>query len=145
MKTIYQLLFLILIGCQACTTYDTKSVENNPLLNEFNTPYETLPFNEINPEHMMPNAEICFESKLNEMKRISKLSKTQKLGNVIFSFLIESNKLATLISYTNNVNRINNNNNNNKDIQEATQNTETKLMVGSAKNDFNRTIKTPAR
>ncbi len=142
MKTIYQFLFLILIGCQSCSWHDTESVENNPLLNELHSPYKTLPFNEINPEHMMPNAEICFESKLNEMKRISKLSKTQMLGNIIFSFLIESNKLATLISYTNNVNRINNNY---KNIQEATQKTETKLMVGSAKNDFNSTIKIPAR
>lgn len=137
MKTIYQLLFLILLVSQSCTRYNTESVEkNNPLLKEFNTPYKTLPFEEIKPEHILPTVDICVKSLLKESKRISKLKDEPTFENTISPFLIEADKLVMVISYVYNLNGANSN----KDIQKAAQKTETKLTVGLAKMVFNKKL-----
>jgi len=136
MKTIYQLLFLILIVCQSCTRYDKASIENNPLLNEFNTPYKTLPFEEIKPEHILPAVDMCVKSLLKESKRISKLKEAPTFENTISPFLIEADKLVMVISYVYNLNSANSN----KEIQKAAQKTETKLTIGLAKMVFNKKL-----
>ncbi len=136
MKTIYQLLFLILIGCQSCTTYDTESVENNPLLNEFNTPYETLPFEKIKPEHILPAADFCIKNMLKEMKRVSKLKEAPTFENTMLPILNEADKVIEVIFYAGNLNSANSN----KEIQKAVQKTETKLTVGLAKMVFNKKL-----
>lgn len=136
MKTFYRLLFLILIVSQSCTSYDKELVENNPLLNEFNTPYKTIPFEEIKPEHMVPAMDICVKSLLKESKRISKLKEAPTFENTITPFLIEADKLVMVILYVNNLNSANTN----KEIQKAAQKTETKLTVGLAKMVFNKKL-----
>jgi Zn-dependent oligopeptidase len=136
MKTVYQLLFLILIVSQSCTRYDKASIESNPLLNEFNTPYQTILFDKIKPEHILPAVDICVKSLLKESKRISKLKDAPTFENTISPFLIEADKLVMVISYIYNLNSANTN----KDIQKAAQKTETKLTVGLAKMVFNKKL-----
>jgi len=136
MKTVYQLLFLILIVSQSCTRYDKELVKNNPLLNELNTPYKTIPFEEVKPEHMVPAVDICVKSLLKESKRISKLKEAPTFENTITPFLIEADKLVMVILYVNNLNSANTN----KEIQKAAQKTETKLTVGLAKMVFNKKL-----
>ncbi len=133
MKTVYQLLFLIVIISQSCTRYDKASIESNPLLNEFNTPYQTLPFDKIKPEHILPAVDICVKSLLKESKRISELKDAPTFENTISPLLVEADKLVMVISYVSNLNSANSN----KDIQKAAQKTETKLTIGLAKMVFN--------
>lgn len=136
MKTIYQLLFLILIVNQSCSMYDKASIESNPLLNKFNTPYETLPFNEIKPEHIIQAADISVKSMLKEMKRISKLKEAPTFENAILPVLGEADKVEEVFLYVNNLNSANSD----KEIQKATQKIETKLTVGLAKMAFNKKL-----
>lgn len=83
MKSAYQFLFLIWIIIQSCGKYDSELIENNPLLNELNTTYKTLRFNEIKPEHMVSAIDISVKNLLKESKRISKLKEapTFRSGN----------------------------------------------------------------
>ncbi len=136
MKTVYQILFLMLIVSQSCTRYDTESVKNNPLLNEVSTPYQTLPFDEIKLEHMLPAAEICIENLLQESRRISKLKEAPTFENTISPFLVEADKVLMVIMCVNNLNSANSN----KEIQKATQKIQTKLTVGLAKMVFNKKL-----
>lgn len=137
MKTLSQLLFLILIGCQSCSRNCTEPTKINPLLSRGSTPCKTLPLYEIKPEHIQANAEMCFENKLKEMKQISKLNKTQTFGQIIFSFFVEANNLVTLISYSNNQNSINRN----RKIRNTVQKPGSGLTIGLAKVNLNGTVK----
>jgi peptidyl-dipeptidase Dcp len=133
MKTVYSLLFLILLASQACSRYDTESVKNNPLLNDFNTPYKTLPFNQIKPEHLLPAADLCIKSLLKESKRISKLNEVPTFENTMTPLLLEADKVLMVATYISNLNSANSN----KEIQEAAQKSEKKLTVGLVKMVFN--------
>lgn len=136
MKNVYQLLFLIFIVSQSCNSYDKKPEENNPLLNEFNTPYQTIPFDEIKPEHIVPAADMGLKSMLKEMKRISKLKEAPTFENTFLPIFGEIDKVLVVMFYANNLNSANSN----KEIQKATQEIQTKLMIGLAKMVFNKKL-----
>jgi peptidyl-dipeptidase Dcp len=54
--TVYQVLIAVaVIAAISCKNKDTKSnMENNPLLQEWNTPHQTPPFDKIRTEHYLP-------------------------------------------------------------------------------------------
>ena len=133
MKTARQLLFLIFIVSQSCNSSDKKPSESNPLLNEFNTPYQTIPFEEIKPEHILPAADFVLKSTLKEMKRISKLKEAPTFENTISPILNEADKVFVIFFYANNLNSANSND----EIQKATQKLQTRFMVAMAKMVFN--------
>ncbi len=136
MKTFYSFLFLFLMIGQSCSRYDTELVENNPLLKELDTPYKTLPFNDIKPEHMLPAAGVSIDNLLKESKRISKIKEAPTFENTMFPFLMEADKLVTVITYAYNLNSANTN----EAIQEATQKIEKRLTFGLAKMVFNKKL-----
>lgn len=136
MKTLSLLLILIFIGCQSCTRHSAESIKNNPLLNEYSTPYKTFPFNEIKPEHILPAADFCVKSMLKEMKRVSKLKEPPTFENTMLPILNEADKLVEVIMFAGNLNSANSN----PEIQKAVQKAETKLMVGLAKMVFNKKL-----
>ena len=48
--------------------------ENNPFLKKFNTPFNSVPFNEIKLNHFIPAVESGIKSGLNNLKNIRECS-----------------------------------------------------------------------
>ena len=62
---------------------------NNPLLNTFNTPFNTVPFNEIKLEHFLPAVKAGIEKGLQNLKKIQDNIEEPNFENTIL--LLESN------------------------------------------------------
>ena len=62
---------------------------NNPLLNTFNTPFNTVPFNEIKLEHFLPAVKKGIETGLQNLKKIQDNTEEPTFENTIL--LLESN------------------------------------------------------
>lgn len=69
----------------------------NPLLKEFNTPFETPPFSEIKPEHFLPAFQEAIKRGKDEVKSISKSTDTPTFENTIES-LERSGELVNRIA-----------------------------------------------
>ncbi len=135
MRSFYKLLFLLFLFAQSCNSRQ-EQIEKNPLLNEFQTPHQTLPFNEIMPEHLLPAFKISFKNLLKELKRVSRLKEAPSFENTILPIENEVDRITNLFTVTYNLNSANTNN----EIQEATQKMETKLGIGVARVVFNQEI-----
>lgn len=135
MRSFYKLLFLLFLFAQSCNSRQ-EQIEKNPLLNEFQTPHQTLPFNEIMPEHLLPAFKISFKNLLKELKRVSRLKEAPSFENTILPIENEVDRITNLVTVTYNLNSANTNN----EIQEATQKMETKLGIGVARVVFNQKL-----
>ncbi len=137
MRSAYKLLFIVFILTQACgSKREQETIKNNPLLNEFQTPHQTLPFDEINPEHLLPAFKISFKNLRKELKKISKIKETPTFENTILPIEIEVDRITNLVTLTYNLNSANTND----EIQEVMQKMETKLAVGVSRVVFNKKL-----
>jgi len=137
MRASYKLIFIVFILIQACSSkQDQETIKNNPLLNEFQTPHQTLPFDEITSEHLLPAFHVTFKNLLKELKKISKLKDTPTFENTILPIEIEVDNITNLVTVTYNLNSANTND----EIQEVVQKMETKLGVGVARLVFNKKL-----
>ena len=104
MRSFYKLLFLLFLFAQSCNSRQ-EQIEKNPLLNEFQTPHQTLPFNEIMPEHLLPAFKISFKNLLKELKRVSRLKKeAPSFENTILPIENEVDRITNLVTVTYNLN-----------------------------------------
>ena len=76
---------LILIGMLfSCKNQDTMD-SDNPLLNEFKTPHQTVPFDEIKPEHYQPAFMALMEKGKKEINAIANSKKAPTFENTIIA------------------------------------------------------------
>ena len=137
MRSAYKLLFIVFILTQACgSKREQETIINNPLLNEFQTPHQTLPFDEINPEHLLPAYKISFKNLRKELKRISKLKEAPTFENTILPIDIQVDNITNLVTLAYNLNSANTND----EIQGVVQKMETKLAIGVARVVFNKKL-----
>lgn len=115
---------------------NTDATSSNPLLNEFLTPHQTLPFDSIKTEHLLPAAEAKIESLQKELKRISKIEEDPTFENTILPIDIAIDNLSSTISVIGNLNAANNNN----EIQEAMEGIQGKLTFAIGKVIFNKKL-----
>ena len=70
MKHNFLIGLLLLSGMTECNLQKEEK-ETNPLLAEWNTPYQTPPFNLIKPEHFIPAIEKALKDGKNEVDAIT--------------------------------------------------------------------------
>ena len=59
------------------------SIENNPLLQKFNTPFETPPFDKIKPEHFLPAIKQAIREGKDDVKKITSNTEKPTFENTI--------------------------------------------------------------
>ncbi len=94
----YRKLLILLIGLNiliACT--QKKITMNNPLLTSFNTPYNSIPFDKIKPEHFKPAIDSVFKETKKEIQAIIDNTETPDFDNTIVA-LAQSGELLGRIS-----------------------------------------------
>ena len=70
---------------------------NNPLLNNFNTPFNSVPFNGIKLEHFIPAVENGIKSGLNNLKNIRECSDYPTVENTIIPLECCSEELGVAV------------------------------------------------
>lgn len=78
--------------------------DNNPLLQEFNTPHQTPPFNQIEPAHYIPAFTAAMEEGRAEIKAIIDNPATPDFNNTIEALEKAGNKLSRISSIFFNLN-----------------------------------------
>ena len=78
LMTILGIAFYCLAGCK-----NTAKTENNPLLAEFNTPFEVPPFEKIKPEHYLPAFEKGIADARTEIADLLKIKEDPTFANTI--------------------------------------------------------------
>ena len=61
MRNIIALTLLAGLFMTSCTEQTGKTKGENPLMSEFNTPFNVPPFEQIQPEHYMPWKYMCWQ------------------------------------------------------------------------------------
>lgn len=87
-------------GCIAlltCCKNNSKMSDYNPLLEDFNTPYQTVPFDKIKAEHYVPAFKVAMEHGREDIKAIISNTEEPSFANTIEA-LENSGKLLTRIS-----------------------------------------------
>jgi peptidyl-dipeptidase Dcp len=69
---------------------------NNPLLSVFNTPYHSIPFEEISPEHFRPAFDTAFNRAGQEIQMIKKIEEAPDFNNTIVALENSAKMLQTL-------------------------------------------------
>lgn len=135
MKNLITVALLALILVSSCSK-KTETASNNPLLNEFSTPHQTLPFDSIKTEHLLPAAMAKLESLQEELKRISTIEEAPTFENTILPIDIEVDNLLSTLLVIANLNAANNND----EIQEVMEDVEGKLTFAMGKIIFNKKL-----
>ncbi|MFO8020977.1 MAG: M3 family metallopeptidase [Perlabentimonas sp.] len=92
------------IGFSIVTTGDNSKTEENPLLSNFNTPYQTPPFNSIKNEHYLPAIESAIKSAKNEIEAIVSCKEEPSFQNTIEALSFAGKKLDDVGSVIFNLN-----------------------------------------
>ena len=71
---------------------------NNPLLNTFNTPFNSVPFNEIKLEHFIPAVKIGIKNGLENLEKIQNCSDDPTFENTILAIESCDEDLSTALS-----------------------------------------------
>ncbi|WP_340152739.1 M3 family metallopeptidase [uncultured Marivirga sp.] len=90
---------------------------DNPLLKEFNTPFQTPPFDHIKSEHFMPAIEGAITEAKQEIKNITSQSETPTFENTLEAMEFAGEKLSSVSSILFNLNSAETN----EKIQEVTR------------------------
>ena len=79
-------ILLVAIGCQQNQQDDTKGMNDNPLLSEWNTPFGTPPFDKIKNEHYKPAFDAAMAEHKAEIEAIINNSDEATFSNTIEDF-----------------------------------------------------------
>jgi len=85
-KTGITLIAIALIVSSCNTTKEQKKDMSNPFFNEYKTPFQVPPFNEIKLEHYLPAIDAGITGQLNEIKAITENKKDATFDNTILAF-----------------------------------------------------------
>jgi peptidyl-dipeptidase Dcp len=97
-------LLLCLLCIISFTHCKHKSMNDNPLLMEFNTPHQTAPFNLIKPEHYMPAFLTAMESGRNEIAAISNNTDAPTFENTVEALENSGEMLSRIVGVFFNLN-----------------------------------------
>ncbi len=100
----YKYLYLILIAIFAVACTKTNKTMNNPLLSKFDTPYGSIPFAEIKPEHFHPAFDTAFARAKKEIHAIISNEETPDFNNTIVALDRSGLMLETLSALLFNLN-----------------------------------------
>ncbi|TRX70271.1 M3 family metallopeptidase [Carboxylicivirga sp. M1479] len=95
MKQLFCGLLAIIVLASSCQTKSTESM--NPFFSEYNTPYQTPPFELIKVEHYMPAFEKGMKEQEQEIESIVKNKEAANFNNTILSY-DRSGKLLNKVS-----------------------------------------------
>jgi peptidyl-dipeptidase Dcp len=96
---------------------------SNPLLEKFNTPFDTIPFDKIKPKHFEPAFEELFSSARIEIESIWKSNNAPTFENTLVALERSASRLGRIASVLYNLNVAETG----KEIQEVTRNISPKL------------------
>ncbi len=102
MKYKYISYALIVSSIFACSKINKTM--NNPLLSEFNTPYASVPFQEIKPEHFIPAFDTAFAMAKQEIQAIVENQEPPDFNNTIAALEFSALRLNTLSAVLFNLN-----------------------------------------
>lgn len=113
-KKLFNLSLIALIFCYSCSP-KKQTMTKNPLLEDFNTPYNAVPFNKIAPNHFKPAFDTLISQTKNEIEKIINNNEQPDFNNTIVALERANNKLNRLYLILENLNHAETN----KELQTA--------------------------
>jgi peptidyl-dipeptidase Dcp len=111
---ISNIFLIILIFCYSCSS-KKQTMTINPLIEDYKTPYNSVPFNKINPGHFKPAFDTIIDQTRKKIEQITNSEEKPDFNNTIVALERANNKLNRLYLIIENLNHAETN----KELQSA--------------------------